>query len=167
MSDSLVHPVLLKSVFSHSISYPTINTLIPTKCRVLLERILREKYWRKTRLIPVATPRATQGVPRNTLTWKKKKKTWIFFLHFLYLLCIRKTLNHKIRKTLKLKYIYIYICSTFKQKKTKKSPPKKIVIELSPHPDLKKQNLNFFFSIFYVCSVLGTSSITKLGTSSN
>ena len=42
-SDSPVHLVLLKSDFSHSISYPTINTLIPTKCRELLERILREK----------------------------------------------------------------------------------------------------------------------------
>ena len=42
-SDSLVHPVLLKIDFSHSISYPTIKTLIPTKCRELPERILREK----------------------------------------------------------------------------------------------------------------------------
>ena len=42
-SDSPVHFVLLKSVFSHSISYPTINTIIRTKCRELLERILREK----------------------------------------------------------------------------------------------------------------------------
>ena len=29
--------------FSHSLSYPTINTLIPIKCRELLERILRDK----------------------------------------------------------------------------------------------------------------------------
>ena len=43
VSDSPVHPVLLKNEFSHSISYPTINTLIPTKCRKLLERILRDK----------------------------------------------------------------------------------------------------------------------------
>ena len=50
-NDSLVHPVLLKTNFSHSISYPTINTLIPTKCRKLLERILREKSQRTTRLI--------------------------------------------------------------------------------------------------------------------
>jgi len=42
-SDSPVHPVLLKSVFPHSISYPTINTLIFTKCRELLEKILKEK----------------------------------------------------------------------------------------------------------------------------
>ena len=51
MSNSPVHPVLLKTDFSHSISYPTINTLIPTKCRKLLERILREKPQRTTRLI--------------------------------------------------------------------------------------------------------------------
>ena len=50
-SDSLVHLVLLKSDFSYSISDPTIKTLIPTKCRELLERILREKLQRKTRLI--------------------------------------------------------------------------------------------------------------------
>ena len=42
-NDSLVHPVLLKTNFSHSISYPTINTLIPTKCRKLLERNPREQ----------------------------------------------------------------------------------------------------------------------------
>ena len=42
-SDSPVHLVLLKSDFSHSISYPTINTLIPTKCREFIERLLREK----------------------------------------------------------------------------------------------------------------------------
>ena len=42
----------------------------------------------------------------------KKKKIQIF----LYLLCIRNILNHKIKNTLKF-YIYIYICSTFKQKK--------------------------------------------------
>ena len=36
-------PVLQKNDFSHSFSYPTINTLIPTKCRELLERILRDK----------------------------------------------------------------------------------------------------------------------------
>ena len=152
MSDSLVHPVLLKSVFSHSISYPTINTLIPTKCRVLLERILREKYWRKTRLIPVATPRATQGVPRNTLTWKKKKKTWIFFLNFLYLLCIRKTLNHKIRKTLKLKkkkkiYIYIYMFY-FQAKKNQKKPPKKNCNRAKPTPWPEKTKLEFFLFNF-------------------
>ena len=38
-----MHHVLLKNDFSHSISYSTINTLIPMKCRELLERILREK----------------------------------------------------------------------------------------------------------------------------
>ena len=42
-NDSLVHHVLLKTNFSHSISYPTINTLIPMKCKMLLERILRDK----------------------------------------------------------------------------------------------------------------------------
>ena len=31
-------PVWMKTNFSHSISYPTINTLIPTKCRVLIQR---------------------------------------------------------------------------------------------------------------------------------
>ena len=50
-NDSLVHPVLLKTDFSHSISYPTINTLIPTKCKELPKRILREKSQRKIRLI--------------------------------------------------------------------------------------------------------------------
>ena len=42
-SDSPVRPVLLKSDISHSISYSTINTLIPMKCKELLEIILREK----------------------------------------------------------------------------------------------------------------------------
>ena len=42
-SDLPVHPILLKSDFSHSISYLTINTFIPMKFRELLERILREK----------------------------------------------------------------------------------------------------------------------------
>ena len=50
-SNSPVHPILLKSDFSHSISYLIINTLTPTKCRErererereLSERILREK----------------------------------------------------------------------------------------------------------------------------
>ena len=37
--------------FSHSLSYPTINTLIPTKCKEFLERIFREKPQRTTRLI--------------------------------------------------------------------------------------------------------------------
>ena len=37
-------PVLLKTNFSHSISYPTINTLIPMKCKGLRKRsLLREK----------------------------------------------------------------------------------------------------------------------------
>ena len=49
-SESPVHHILLKNDFSHSISYLTINTLIPTKCRKLLERILRQKPSRKTRL---------------------------------------------------------------------------------------------------------------------
>ena len=35
--------VLQKNDFSHSLSYPTINTLISTKCRELPKRILREK----------------------------------------------------------------------------------------------------------------------------
>ena len=43
--------VLLKNDFSHSFSYPTINTLIPTKCWEFPERILREKPQRTTRLI--------------------------------------------------------------------------------------------------------------------
>ena len=42
-SDSPVHPILLKNDFSHSFSCPTINNLIPTKCRELLEKILRDK----------------------------------------------------------------------------------------------------------------------------
>ena len=50
-SNSPVHPILLKTNFSHSISYPTINNLIPTICRELSEIILREKPWRTTRLI--------------------------------------------------------------------------------------------------------------------
>ena len=49
-SDSL-HPILQKNDFSHSFSYPTINTLIPTKCKEFLERILREKSQRTIRLI--------------------------------------------------------------------------------------------------------------------
>ena len=36
-------PVLQKNDLSHSFSYPTINNLIPTKCRELLEKILRDK----------------------------------------------------------------------------------------------------------------------------
>ena len=37
-------PILLKTDFSHSISYPTINTLMPTKCKGLRKRsLLREK----------------------------------------------------------------------------------------------------------------------------
>ena len=51
MSDLPVHPILLKTDFSHFISYPTINTLIPMKCREYPERILREKPQRTTRLI--------------------------------------------------------------------------------------------------------------------
>ena len=43
--------VLLKNDFLHSFSYPTINTLIPTKCWEFPERILREKPQRTTRLI--------------------------------------------------------------------------------------------------------------------
>ena len=46
-----VHPILLKTNFSHFISYPTINTLIPMKCKECPERILREKPQRTTRLI--------------------------------------------------------------------------------------------------------------------
>ena len=41
--DSLVYPVLLKNDFSYSILHLTINTLIPTKCRELPQRILRDK----------------------------------------------------------------------------------------------------------------------------
>ena len=43
-------PVLLKKWISTFLTYPTINTLIPTKCRELLERILRENLLRNTRL---------------------------------------------------------------------------------------------------------------------
>ena len=50
-SDLPVHPVLLKTDFSYSISYPTINILIPTKCRKFPERILIEKPQRTSRLI--------------------------------------------------------------------------------------------------------------------
>ena len=50
-SDLPVHPLLLKTNFSHFISCPTINTLILTKCRELPERILRKKPQRTTRLI--------------------------------------------------------------------------------------------------------------------
>ena len=39
--------VLLKTDFSHSISYPTINTLIPTKCMVLKEEPIERKTLRK------------------------------------------------------------------------------------------------------------------------
>ena len=49
--DLPVHPVLLKTDFSYSISYPTINILIPTKCRKFPERILIEKPQRTSRLI--------------------------------------------------------------------------------------------------------------------
>ena len=51
VSDVPVHLVLLINDFSHSFSYPTINTLIPTKYRELLEKILKEKSQRTTRLI--------------------------------------------------------------------------------------------------------------------
>ena len=44
-------PVLQKNDFSHSFSYPTINNFIPTKCRKLLERILKDKPQKTTRLI--------------------------------------------------------------------------------------------------------------------
>ena len=43
VSHSPKHHVLYKNDFSHSFLYPTINTLIPTKVKELLERILREK----------------------------------------------------------------------------------------------------------------------------
>ena len=42
VSNLQVHSVLLKSDLSHSISYPTINTLIPTKCREFPKRILKK-----------------------------------------------------------------------------------------------------------------------------
>ena len=35
--------VLQKNYFSHSFTYPTINTIIPMKCTELLERILSDK----------------------------------------------------------------------------------------------------------------------------
>ena len=50
-NDLLVHPVLLKTDFSHSFLYPSINTFIPTKYIELTKRIFREKLRRKTRLI--------------------------------------------------------------------------------------------------------------------
>ena len=46
------HPVWKKTVFSHSfLTLLQINPYIPTKCRKLPKRILREKPQRKTRLI--------------------------------------------------------------------------------------------------------------------
>ena len=77
----------------------------------------------------VAAPRTGQGVPRNTLTWKKLKKKNLYLIHIRNTLNhkIRNTLNHKIRNTLKLKKKNI--CSTFKpkkKKKKKKKPQKKI-----------------------------------------
>ena len=42
-SDLPVHHILLKNDFSYSFSYPTINTLILTKCIEISERSLREK----------------------------------------------------------------------------------------------------------------------------
>ena len=43
-------PYLDETLLFTFLTYTIINTLIPTKCRELLERILREKFWRKTRL---------------------------------------------------------------------------------------------------------------------
>ena len=43
-------PCLVVIDSSHSNTHPTINTLIPTKCKELPERILREKPLTKTRL---------------------------------------------------------------------------------------------------------------------
>ena len=48
---SLDHPVWEKMTFHIPFSPYYIQTLIPTKCRELLERILREKPQRKIRLI--------------------------------------------------------------------------------------------------------------------
>ena len=48
---SLDHPVWEKLTFHIPFSPYYIQTLIPTKCRELLERFLREKPQRKTRLI--------------------------------------------------------------------------------------------------------------------
>ena len=50
-SNSPVQPILLKTDFSHSFLYPSINTFIPTKYIELTKRIFREKLLRKTRLI--------------------------------------------------------------------------------------------------------------------
>ena len=41
-SDSSVYPILLKNDFLYSFLYPTINTLIPMKCRDLPKRVLRD-----------------------------------------------------------------------------------------------------------------------------
>ena len=49
-SDSPVHHVLLKNDFSHSISYPTINTLIPMKCKELPKRIFERETLEKNKI---------------------------------------------------------------------------------------------------------------------
>ena len=66
----------------------------------------------------VAVPHTSQGVPRNTLTWKKFKKKKLYLIH------IRNTLNHKIRNTLEFKKKKKIICSSFKPKKKKKTQKK-------------------------------------------
>ena len=43
VTDSPKPSILQKNDFPHSLTYPTINTLIPIKCRELSERILRDK----------------------------------------------------------------------------------------------------------------------------
>ena len=69
----------------------------------------------------VTMPCVAQGVPRNTLSWKKK--LCIIIKIFLYLLCAENTLHRKIRNTLKLKnnnnYYLFYISN---QKKKPKKP---------------------------------------------
>ena len=43
VSELVEHPILQKKWLFTFLTYPTINTLIPTKCREFPERILREK----------------------------------------------------------------------------------------------------------------------------
>ena len=46
-------------------------------------------------MVSVAAPRASQGVPRNTLTWKKNWKKKIFTNFFILALYYRNTLKLK------------------------------------------------------------------------
>ena len=61
-------PVLQKNDFSHSFSYSTINTLISMKSRELLERFLRDKPQRTTRLIHPQSYTIDSHIPLLTLS---------------------------------------------------------------------------------------------------